>query len=116
MFRVSLDERAVADERVGLVGSVIRVTGICVALKDRNGDPEAFEILARSAADFQVVAKPSWWDPEHVIKAFEIGGCLILGAIVLIYGQRRRIERQKQALLNLASSRREALNKLRCWH
>ncbi len=112
VFRVSLDERALADEKVGLVGSVIRVTGICVALKDRNGDPEAFEILARSAADFQVVAKPSWWDPEHVIKAFEIGGCLILGAIVLIYGQRRRIERQKQALLNLANSRREALNKL----
>jgi PAS domain S-box-containing protein len=112
VFPVLLDDRAVADETVGSVGALLRVTGICAALKDRNGDPEAFEILARSAADFQVIAQPSSWSPEHAMRAFKIGGAILLAAFALIYGQRRRIERQKQALLNLASSRREALNRL----
>ena len=102
-------ERAAAAS-LGLPGSTVRVTGICAALKDRNGDPESFEILARSAADFQLIAKPSWWNAKHVITLFALAGCVMLGGAGLIYGQRKLIGRQEHALANSARVLRDALN------
>jgi hypothetical protein len=46
LLPVTLENRRAADVSLGLPGSVIRLTGICAARKDRNGDPEVFEILA----------------------------------------------------------------------
>ena len=109
---VKLERSATADDGMGVPGSVIRVTGICAAVKDRNGDPESFEILARSADDFQLIAGPSWWTAEHVITLLFLGLLAILGSVSLIYVQGRRIERQKLALVNAARARREVLGNL----
>ena len=110
LFPVRIEKSAVTDENLGEPGSVVRVTGICAAVKDRNGDPESFELLARSAADFEVIAKPSWWTGRHVIGVLVVGGVGLLAAIALIYFQRRRIGKQQQALLNSSRVLRDALN------
>ncbi len=111
-FPVRLAKTAFADESIGQPGSTIRVTGICAAIKNRNGDPESFEILARSAEDFEIVAKPSWWNVEHVIGVMGASGCFIVAALAFIYLQGKRIGRQKHALANAARARREILGTL----
>ena len=107
---VRLEKSAFADEGVGLPGSVIRVTGICAAVKDRNGDPESIELLARSENDFEMLVKPSWWNTEHVIDLLIVGGLAIFVAMGFIYLQTRRIGRQEHALEQSLSTRREMLN------
>jgi PAS domain S-box-containing protein len=110
LFPVTLEKSAARGKNVGLPGSTLRVTGICAAVKDRNGDPDSFEILARSAADFQIVAKPPWWNAEHLIELSTIAGCLVFGAVILLYGQQKLIGRQEQALVNSARVLRETLD------
>jgi PAS domain S-box-containing protein len=110
LVTVRLEKSAFADEDIGVPGSLIRVTGICAAVKDRNGDPESLEILARSDADFQVLARPSWWNTKHVIGLLIVGGLTILGAIAFIYLQRRRIGQQERALETSSRTTQEVLN------
>ena len=109
---VMLGNGGAAKESVGLPGSVVQVTGICAAVKDHNGDPESFEILARSASDFRLLAKPSWWNTEHVVALLMLGGLVILAAVGRIYVQSKRIERQKKALTNTARARKDVLGNL----
>jgi len=110
LFPVRIEKSAVKDETLGELGSVVRVTGICAAVKDRNGDPASFEILARSGADFEILAKPSWWTTQHVMGVLFVGGWGLLAAIAFIYLQRKRIGKQQHALLNSSRILRDALN------
>ncbi len=112
LFPVRLERSVFPNESIGTPGSVVRVTGICAATKDRNGDPESFEILARSGTDFQVIAQPTWWNAGHVIAVLTASGFMILAATAFIYVQRKRIERQEQALATTARVRREVLGNL----
>jgi len=109
---VKLERRTLTTESVGLPGSTIRVTGICAAVKDNNGDPESYEILARSEADFQVLAGPPWWTAAHVIGLLLLGGLAILGASGYIYAQKRRIGQHERALEEAMKTRHEVLSKL----
>src|SRR5450755_2500000 len=110
LFPVKLERNGSTGESPVLPGSVIRVTGICAAVKDRNGDAESFEILARSGADIQLIKKAPWWNAKRAISVFALSGCAILAAIGLIFAQRRRIARQRQALVNSAQVFQDALD------
>jgi diguanylate cyclase (GGDEF)-like protein len=46
-------------------GSLLRVTGICVAKVDEAHEARSFEILLRSLADISVVQRASWWTLAH---------------------------------------------------
>ncbi len=110
LIPVRLEKSAFADEGIGLPGSVIRVTGICVAVKNRNGDLESFEILARSEKDFEVVSGPSWWSAERVIGLLCVGALAILAGMAFIYAQRRKIEQQEHALEESSRTTQEVLS------
>ena len=110
LFPVKIAKSALGGESLTLTDSVIRVTGICSAVKDRNGDPESIEILARSGHDLLVLVQPSWWSIRHVIEALAAGVLVILGSIGFIYAQRRQISRQERALDSSLKSRRALLN------
>jgi PAS domain S-box-containing protein len=109
---VKLERKTLTTEDVGVRGSRIRVTGICAAVKDSNGEPESYEILARSKADFQLLVGPPWWTAAHVIGLFMLGGLAILGATAYIYAQKRRIGQQERALELSVKTRREVLNNI----
>ena len=95
-----------------LPGSTLEVTGICVADRNENGDEELFEILARSPLDLRVLAQPSWWNARHTLLVLVLTVLLTLGAFAWIGWQRKRIERQKQALINSARVFERALNEV----
>jgi signal transduction histidine kinase/CheY-like chemotaxis protein len=46
-------------------GSLIRITGICVAKADSAHDPRSFDILMRSSADVIVLKSAPWWTAAH---------------------------------------------------
>ncbi len=93
-------------------GSLVQVTGICSANTNKNGDPESFQILARSPADLRVLTRPSWWNTRHTLLVLGLTVLLTLAALRLIYRQRKRIERQKQALISSARVFERALNEV----
>lgn len=68
------------------VGSRLSATGICVVDSDfwRPSTPfpknKSLFLIARTAADVTIIAKPPWWTPFRLILAL----CLTLGALVLI--------------------------------
>jgi diguanylate cyclase (GGDEF)-like protein len=47
------------------LGSLLSVTGICVAQADNAYQVRSFELLLRSPADLVVIRKAPWWSPAH---------------------------------------------------
>jgi signal transduction histidine kinase len=58
-----------------LPGSKLRITGICSLIHDNIRpmmgvwQPQSFQLLIRSPADFVVLSAPPWWTPQRVIYA-----------------------------------------------
>ena len=109
-FPVRLYKNSAGNSFHALSGSLLQVTGICAVNTDKSGDAESFQILARSPADLRVLARPSWWNTSHALAVLSVTVLLTLAAFALIYIQRRRIGRQKQALLSSARVFQRALD------
>ena len=84
-------------------GGQVRITGICSVIHDDVRpmmgiwQPQTFQLLLRSPADLEVLSRPPWWTPRHVI--FLLGG--VIGALLLLTGvvtlmARRRVAEQKR--------------------
>ena len=75
-------------------GTLLRLSGICVADTDVTGNPTAFEIRLGAASDIAILKEPSWWTLE---RALAMGGLLslaILGALAWAASLRRRVHAQ----------------------
>ena len=92
------------------LGSTIRVTGICMAADSAPFNGEApFNILLRSFADIEIVARPPWLNVRHLLLL--IG---LLLAVVIAIGLRswileRRIGQETAALAYLEQRRSRIL-------
>jgi PAS domain S-box-containing protein len=81
-------------------GSRLRVTGVCVVQPDETwtvGEPwrgAAFRILLGSAADVQVLSRPSWWTLRKLLLALAALGAVVLGAFAWVAVLRRRVSQQ----------------------
>ena len=84
-------------------GGQVRITGICSVIHDDVRpmmgiwQPQTFQLLLRSPTDLEVLSRPPWWTPRHVI--FLLGG--VIGALLLLTGvvtlmARRRVAEQKR--------------------
>jgi len=80
-----------------LVGSRVRVTGICSVLTEKSGpvsgiwEPRSFQLLLRSPADLSVIEPPSWWTHRHLMLLLGMiaGGSLLATAIVMVVARWR---------------------------
>lgn len=91
-FSVRLPQAGSADRiRPELrIGSLLSVTGICVAKPDNAREAHSFEILLRSPADVVVVEAGTWWTASRLQIALELlvlVSSLMLGAMVLLRRQ-----------------------------
>ena len=91
-FRVRLPQTGPAGraEPELRIGSLLSVTGICVAKPDNAREAHSFEILLRSPADVVVVEAGTWWTASRLRIALELLvliSCLMLGAMVLLRRQ-----------------------------
>ena len=85
-----------------LAGSLLRLTGTCVAKMDESHEEaheaQTFEVLLRSPADIEVVGKISWWNAKHagwVVAAFLV---LVLAGAGFWAAVRRHAELQALAM------------------
>jgi diguanylate cyclase (GGDEF)-like protein len=93
------------------IGSMIRVSGICVELspKHPSGGPVPFDILLRSSDDISVVANPSLLNIRNLILV--VGALILVVFVVLIRGWilERRVRHQTVALASLEQRRSRIL-------
>jgi diguanylate cyclase (GGDEF)-like protein len=92
------------------LGSKIRVTGISMYYtSDPFNGPLASDMLLRSFADIQVIAKPSWLNMSHLM--FLVG--VLLAVVVAIGGRgwyiERKVRRQTSALAYIEQRRSRIL-------
>jgi diguanylate cyclase (GGDEF)-like protein len=71
-------------------GSLLQVTGICVAKADKAHEARSFELLLRSPADLVVIKNAPWWTPNHAwwVVAF------LLFVILGMFGWLANVRRQ----------------------
>jgi len=84
-----------------LPGSKVRVAGICTVIHDDVRpmmgvwQPQAFQLLLRSAADLTILSRPPWWTPKRVIYGLiSITIALLLATGLLTLMTRRRLQEQ----------------------
>jgi signal transduction histidine kinase/CheY-like chemotaxis protein len=81
-----------------LLGSRLRLTGICSVNVDRNRIPDTFNILLDSPQSVVVLARPSWWTLQKagVFVALLFGVAFTVGVWVVVL--RRRVSAQTDAI------------------
>ena len=79
-----------------LLGSRVRLTGICSVNVDRNHTPDTFNILFDSPDSVIVLARPSWWTFRNTgaVLASLAGLIIAIGAWVVVL--RRRVREQTE--------------------
>jgi signal transduction histidine kinase/DNA-binding response OmpR family regulator len=91
-------------------GSLLRVTGV-VAYDpvSTTSSRKGFSVLARSAADVQVLERASWWTRERTFQLAAILLLVLLAAFSWVVVLRRRVQRQTHDL-RAAKEAAEAAN------
>jgi len=84
-----------------IIGSKLRVTGICSIQIDtrshvREGiaTTKSFRILLRSPSDVVVLQHPSWWTPGHILVLLALALAATLGVLAWVMVLRKRVEEQ----------------------
>lgn len=98
IFEARIDERHTNEDWSQLLGSRLRVTGICSVSVDRNRMPATFNILLDSPGSVVVLARPSWWTLRKagVFLALLVGVAFAVGVWVVVL--RRRVSAQTEAI------------------
>jgi signal transduction histidine kinase/ActR/RegA family two-component response regulator len=98
IFEARIDERHTNEDWSQLLGSRLRVTGICSVSVDRNRMPTTFNILLDSPGSVVVLARPSWWTLRKagVFLALLVGVAFAVGVWVVVL--RRRVSAQTEAI------------------
>ena len=77
-----------------LIGSKLRLTGICLTRTDENGNPSDFRILLRGPQDVVVLARPSWFTGARALSLLGILVLVAVGALIWVLALRRRVLNQ----------------------
>jgi len=98
LFEAKIEEGKAYRHWSGLLGSHLRLTGICSVNVDRNRIPDTFNIFLDSPDSVEVLARPSWWTLRHtgVVLALLLGIALAVGVWVVVL--RRRVRAQTKVI------------------
>jgi len=75
-------------------GTLLTVTGVCLAKKDRYGNNQSFRLLFGQAEDADIIDQPSWWTLRHASEVVGCAALILLWALVWVVVLRRRVRRQ----------------------
>jgi PAS domain S-box-containing protein len=79
-------------------GSLLRLTGVCVGENDIIGRVLAFKLILPSAAEVQVLKRPSWWNLSHAVTLLAFLAALITAAVTWAVLLRRRVIEQTETI------------------
>lgn len=80
------------------VGSLVRVTGICVIHADESHNPRELDILLRSPDDLVALQQPSWWTPRHTLTLAAVLAAVAFVVLVWNGLLRRRVHAQTRQI------------------
>ena len=60
----------------------LRLVGIGVVQVDENRAPQSFRVMLGGPDSIVVLAEPSWWTRDRVVRAFGLLTAAILGAVI----------------------------------
>jgi signal transduction histidine kinase len=63
------------------IGSVVEVSGICILESDEDGKIKSLHVLLPSSRDVQILEKPSWLTPRHLLASLAIVSGILLVAV-----------------------------------
>ena len=98
LFEARIEERKARGDWSRLLGSRLRLTGICSVNVDRNRKPDTFNILLDSPASIVVLARPPWWTLRiaGLVLGLLVGVALAVGVWVVVL--RRRVRAQTEVI------------------
>jgi len=79
-------------------GSRLRLAGICVSGKDRNGRNQFFSLLFDEAGDIATIRRPPFWTLPNALAALGIMMLVVLAASAWVPMLKRRVQRQTAAI------------------
>ncbi len=81
------------------VGSRVRVTGVCVVHAGGPwSTPQWFDVEMRTPQDVAVLANPSWWTVEHLLRLSAILIGLVVIAVLWAVVLQRRVRQQTEQI------------------
>ncbi len=63
------------------IGSVVRVSGICLLESDQDGKIKSARLLLPTSHDVQILQRPSWLTPRHLLATLAIVSIILLVAV-----------------------------------
>ncbi|HTQ53704.1 MAG TPA: ATP-binding protein [Bryobacteraceae bacterium] len=93
VFGVSTGRASAAGLAAIPPGSILRISGICVADKNDQARNQAFRVLLQSAAGVSVIRRPPWWTVPRALTALGVLAFVILGGLAWV------VTMQRQAML-----------------
>ena len=109
-------EKDTADENGFLtsipIGSVVEVSGICVLESDADGKIKSVRILLPTSHNVQILARPGWLTPRHLLTSLAI----VSGILLLAISWSVMVSKKNSALKSLVSEKVEAQNELQQAH
>jgi diguanylate cyclase (GGDEF)-like protein/PAS domain S-box-containing protein len=99
IFPASMDAGQPFAKLVSLpVGSVLRVTAICVLQRDKNGLNQSFQLLVGEPDDIAIISQPPWLNSSRALQS--LGSMLLVVAVAFVWVVmlRRRVSRQTKVI------------------
>ena len=79
-------------------GSLLRLTGVYRVLADEARLPNSFQMLLPSAANIEVLERPSWWTIRHSLTVVGALAMLVAATTLWIAMLRRKVSEQTASL------------------
>jgi PAS domain S-box-containing protein len=99
VFRASLDRLSMA-QAINTIrpGSLVEVTGVCVANSDRNRVPESFRVLLRSPQDVVTIEQAPWWNRQRALGGLGLLAVVAISVFAWVLLLRRRVREQTTSI------------------
>lgn len=99
MFQATLEARGIPLQMAALLpNSIMRVTGVCILLRESDGTPYGLKLRLRTPDDLQLIESPSWWTPRRVGLLAAFLATSVLVVLVWTVSLRRRVRSQTEII------------------
>jgi signal transduction histidine kinase len=80
--------------------SLVRLTGICLVLAEqyRSPEPKNIRLLLHSAADVELLVRPSWWTAAHTLWVLEATLVVFIASLAWVATLRRQVKTQTEII------------------
>jgi signal transduction histidine kinase len=94
------------------IGSMVEVSGICMLESDEDGKIKSVHVLLPSSRDVQILERPSWLTPGHLLASLGI----LSGILLVAVSWSVMVSKKNSKLESLVNEKESAQNELQQAH